>query len=246
MKTFKKTVRTIVYVLMILILIIAAILAIAMFGRTEDGTPQMFGYTFTVVQTTSMKGTIEQYDLIVGKVLTDDMELKLEDIVTYKSQIDGVPCTKTHRITKLITDQGSMVQYETWGDNREDCPTPDESYRVRSDIVSIYRFTIPVAGKVIQTLKSKWGFIFGVVVPIVAFIVWEIVDAVRIAGKIKSENAVVDAVDGTSDDVKDAIIKEFLAKQAAEKAAAEAANAEAAEAKAEDKPEAPAADDKKE
>jgi len=233
MKRFKKIGQIIVYTLIVLVFVIAVLFVIAMTGKKENGTPQAFGYTFVVVQTNSMSGTIEVNDLIVGKVVDPETtEIKLDDIVTYKAQIQGVATTKTHRVTKIVTDNGSMTEYETWGDNREVCPVPDESYRTINDIVSVYQFTIPVAGSVLTFLKTKIGFFLGVALPLLVFIVWEIVDAVKIVNKVKGEQAVAVAVDGTSEDVKDAIIKEYLAKQAAEKAAAEAA----AEAKAEEKP----------
>jgi len=224
MKSLKKALSIVLYVLIILVFLVAVVFVMAAINQSKTGVSGAFGYTFDVVQTKSMEPGIMVGDIVVGKAVdVDTTEIKVDDIVTYNTTIQGVESTITHRVYEIEYD-GSMYLYKTWGDNREVAPVPDDGERNIYDIVSFYRegeigFVIPKLGLAIDFLKTPLGFIICVVLPLLAFIVWEVIDLVKIYNRVKKESFVAEAATGASDDVKDAIIREYLAKQAAEAAA---------------------------
>lgn len=220
MKTFKRVLQIVLYVLIILVFLVAVVFVIAAMNQSKTGISGAFGYTFDVVESPSMAGTIEVGDIVIGKAVDVDKTVINEgDIVTYKTQIQGIATTITHRVSRVVTDNGSLIEYETWGDNREACPVPDKSYRTIYDIVSVYSFRIPKVGLFLNFIKTIWGFLLCIVLPLLAFIVWEVFDLVKIYNRVKKDTLIADALNEASDDVKDAIIREYLAKLEAEEAA---------------------------
>jgi len=96
-----------------------------------------------------------------------------------------------------------------------------------SDIQAIYVGHIGGVGAVIDFIKKPVGFVLVLVLPMLAFIGYQIYKLVVIYMAAKKEEILEEAKAGVSDEAKDAIIKEYLAKMQAEQAAAEQSDKDA-------------------
>jgi signal peptidase len=224
MKVLKKIGSVVIDVLIVIVFIISLLVVIASItAKRENGQANVFGYTANSVQTDSMKGTINEGDLIISKVVTSenkaDFDLKEGDIVSFYTEIKkGTKILITHRIYE-VRQAGNTRIITTWGDNRESAPIPDDPITM-SDVQSVYLFRIPLVGHFIDFLRTPLGFIICLVVPLLAFICWQAYKLIILFFKSKqaelaeeAENLKNSAKTEISDEEKNAIIAEYLAKQ---------------------------------
>ena len=224
MKVLKKIGSVVIDVLIVIVFIISLLVVIASItAKRENGQANVFGYTANSVQTDSMKGTINEGDLIISKVVTSknkaDFDLKEGDIVSFYTEIKkGTKILITHRIYE-VRQAGNTTVITTWGDNRESAPAPDDPITM-SDVQSVYMFKIPLVGHFIDFLRTPLGFIICLVVPLLAFISWQAYKLIILFFKSKqaeleeeAENLKNAAKTEISEEEKNAIIAEYLAKQ---------------------------------
>lgn len=118
---------------------------------------RVFGYSFLVVETGSMSGTIEEGDLVI---ITKAEEYKVGDIITFLPEGDKIPTT--HRIVRIVGDN-----FFTRGDangNAED-PRPVTYENILGKVVS----TVPKVGLFFRWFATDFGWIYFVgIVAIVA------------------------------------------------------------------------------
>ncbi len=108
----------------------------------------VYGYSFLVVETGSMSGTIEEGDLIVVSG-TDDY--KVGDIITFMPEGDKIPTT--HRIIRI-----DGQNYYTRGDangNAED-PRPVTKDNILGEVVNV----IPGVGLFFRWFAQDFGWIY--------------------------------------------------------------------------------------
>ena len=226
MDSLKKIGSIIVDVLIVIVFIISLLVVIASItAKRENGQANVFGYTANSVQTDSMKGSINEGDLIISKVVTSDnkneFNLKEGDVVSFYNELDnGTNILITHRIYN-IREAGNTRVYTTWGDNRESAPAPDAPITM-SDIESVYLFRIPLMGHFIDFLRTPLGFIICLVIPLLTFIGWQAYKLIVLFFKSKqaeldeqAENMKNNNKAEISEEEKNAIIAEYLAKQKA-------------------------------
>lgn len=100
--------------------VLLAVLAIAVTAKVNGQTPTILGYQLYVVQSGSMKPTLDIGSLILSRVPGDAAQLQKGDIITFVD--DGM--TITHRIVS-VESNASGILYHTKGDNPENAPDPD-------------------------------------------------------------------------------------------------------------------------
>jgi signal peptidase len=215
--TLKRIGSAVLDVLIIFIFIISILVVIAgMSARGADGQANVFGYVAFSVQTDSMEPTINTGDLIIGKIPNSAHSLPEGAIVSFREKIGNQMVVNTHRIYKT-DDSGSITKYTTWGDNRESCPAPDATPKTENEIISVYQFRIPLVGAFIDFIREPLGFILVLVIPMLAFIAWQVYKLIDIYLKNKKmqmqEEIKNESKADISDEEKDAIIREYLAKQ---------------------------------
>ncbi len=199
-------------VLMSIIISISSITA-----KANNGVPDLFGYSPFSVRTDSMAPTLSKGDYILVEECEPET-LKVGDVVTYFTFIDGARVVNTHRIVDVIED-GSLVQYQTQGDNKETNPEPDPVLLAPGDVIGIYTDKrIPQMGAVIDYLSTQIGFFLVILLPVLLFTLYQIYNLVKIILHNQKVDMINAANEATSDEVKDAIIKEYLAKQKIEEA----------------------------
>ena len=219
----KKIGSVVLDVLIILVFIVSTLVVIAsVTAKRTGGQPSIMGYVFSSVQTDSMQGTINQGDFIVGKLVDESTEIKVGDIISYREYYNGKEITITHRVVEIFDEHTSNPGYITQGDNEK---YPDEIFKTRKTVQSIYKFRIPFLGKLIDFLKTPLGFIICLVVPLLAFIAWQAYKLILLI--FKSKQAELEEQAGNlkntqntkselTEEEKNAIIAEYLAKQKAQ------------------------------
>lgn len=199
-------------VLMSIIISISSITA-----KANNGVPDLFGYSPFSVRTDSMAPTLSKGDYILVEECEAET-LKVGDVVTYFTFIDGARVVNTHRIVDVIND-GTLVQYQTQGDNKETNPEPDPVLLAPGDVIGIYTDKrIPKMGAVIDYLSTQIGFFLVILLPVLLFTLYQIYNLVKIILHNQKVDMINAANEATSDEVKEAIIQEYLAKQKIEEA----------------------------
>ena len=197
-------------ILIIIVILFAAVVSIMSYNaKKNDNIPSIFGYTTFSIQTDSMQGTINEGDLIFGKLVDEDTVLEEDVIISFHTvDKDGNYFINTHKIIEVIENDG-FVTYRTQGDNEE---YPDERKVSPGDIISVYTgFRLPLLGYIITFLSGKVGFFVCIVLPVLLYTIWQVYKLIVIIMKNQKEKILEEAQ--TSDEVKQAIINEYLAKQ---------------------------------
>lgn len=172
-----KVVSTIINVILV-IAIVLAILAtyISYVSTSGSGVPSILGFRVFSIQTDSMYDTLLPGDLIIDTAVREPEELQKEDIITYWTVIDGERVLNTHRIVEIYDANGYLV-FATKGDNNK---TVDTLTVHEAEVVGKYSFRIPSLGKVFDYLQTSTGFLIVVVIPVVIFLIYQLIQFFRV------------------------------------------------------------------
>ena len=237
MEVLKKILNIVIDIFIVLVVIISAIIAIISLTARDSGVANIFGYVPFSVQSNSMSPVFEAGDLIVGKKVEDNQKYKVGDIITFWTTIqddngNDVSVLNTHRIVKLQDrfNTGTIV-YETKGDNND---IQDKNYVIHSAIVSVWSqegkddgIRVQKLGSVLDFLRKPTGFFLAVVLPMIAFFIYELVRFItnfKNYNKEKQKEAALQAAkelmggsssdsSGLSEEQKAQAILEYLEKQ---------------------------------
>lgn len=151
--------------------------------------PSVFGITPLVVLSGSMSGEAEDHieigDLIfAGRI--EAAELKEGDVISFMD--NGV--VVTHRIVDINTDENGKLLFTTKGDanNAEDLRPVSED-----NLVGIYKSRIGKVGNFALFLQTPLGMVLFVVVPLLAFIIYDILRRRHYAAKEDKRTAELEA-----------------------------------------------------
>lgn len=212
----KKVLKIVVNVLAWVILILAFLVTIMVFTSTNNkGIPNILGIMPMTVQSQSMEPTFKKGDMILVKQV-DLYDLKVDDVITFNTVIQGQRVQNTHRIVEVIEDGGTK-SFVTKGDNN---PVNDESLVYASDIVG--RWTgkkVGGLGKALDFLRTKTGFFVCIVIPMAIFFLFELYKFIMVIIETKKQS--VPEID--EEEIKRKAIEEYLAKEKAAKEASEGA-----------------------
>ena len=206
MKVVKSIFKILADIVILLIFVASILVIIASITQKKNGIPNFLGYTSSIVQTDSMAGTIEAGDIIVSKMTDADTVINVDDIVTFSQIVDGTQITITHRVIGEYEVDG-IKYYQTQGDNEI---AADEKGHPKGDIVSTYCFRVPYAGKVIEFVKKPLGFVLCLVIPMSLFIIYQAYNLIKLYIESKKLQLAEGTPEGATDDMKEAIIKEYL------------------------------------
>ena len=170
-----KILNVVINVVLIISIIFAAICTYVSFVNTSgNGVPGIFGLRLMSIQTPSMKPTINDGDLVISTQVDPD-DLRVNDIITYWTVINGERVLNTHRIVNIYDGDGFLI-FETKGDANT---SADPLTVHEKEIVGVYRFHIPGVGKVFDYLKTGTGFFVVVVIPVFIFFIYHLVQFFR-------------------------------------------------------------------
>lgn len=141
--------------------------------------PSVLGVTPLVVLSGSMSGTqaghIETGDLIfVGPA--DPDQLTVGDVIAYMSGGGTV----THRITAISTNADGALQFTTKGDANN---TEDTDPVTEDQLVGVYLGRLPKVGDFALFLQQPLGMLLFIGVPLLAFILYDILRRQRYANR---------------------------------------------------------------
>ena len=164
-------------ILVIAILIAACCTYVSYVSTSGNGVPSVFGIRIFSIQTESMYPTLKPGDLIFDTGVKDATKLKVDDIITYWTVIDGERVLNTHRINQIY-DGGEYLIFETKGDNN----TVEDSLTVhQSEIVGQYNGSkIGGMGKVFDFLQTPKGFLIVIVIPVAIFFLFHLIQFFRV------------------------------------------------------------------
>lgn len=154
-----------------------------------DKPPSVLGITPMVVQSGSMSGDapdhIEVGDLIfTGKA--DIEKLKEGDIISFMEDSIVV----THRIIAIETAEDGSRSFTTKGDANN---TEDSEPVTAENLVGIYKGRIPKLGDFAMFLQKPLGMMLFIGVPLLAFIIYDIVRRQHSASKDNKKAAAMEA-----------------------------------------------------
>ena len=176
-KDTKKIVNNIVNVILVIAIILAAISTYISFVSTSgNGVPSIFGVSVLSIQTDSMYPTLKMGDLIIDTTVRDASKLRPGDIITFWTNIEGNRVLNTHRISQVY-QFGDNLKFMTSGD-RDGTLDPIDVHE--SEIVGKYQFRIPGVGKVVDYLQTKVGFFILVIIPVLIFFIFHLVQFFRV------------------------------------------------------------------
>ena len=159
---------------------------------SPDRPPSVFSITPMVVLSGSMSGDAEDHievgDLIfVGKA--EPKELKVGDVITYMESSKSTTVV-THRIIEVQTAEDGGIQWRVKGDANN---APDEKPVHEDNLVGIYLFRIPKVGDFALFLQKPLGMVIFIGIPLLAFVIYDIIRRQKYANKEKQNNAELEA-----------------------------------------------------
>lgn len=150
-----------------------------------DAPPSVLGVTPLVVLSGSMSGDapghIEVGDLIlVGKA--NVQELKEGDIISFMQN----KVTVTHRIVGIETGADGKLRFTTKGDANN----AEDQIKVHEDfVIGEYKSRIPGVGNFAIFLQTPLGMLLFIGVPLLAFIVYDIIRRQRFMNRERERKA---------------------------------------------------------
>ena len=173
----KKIMNTIVNAVLVVAIALAAVCTYVSYVSTSgNGVPSIFGIRIFSIQTESMYPTLLPGDLIFDTGVKDASELRKDDIITYWTVINGERVLNTHRINEVY-DGGGYLIFSTKGDNN----TSADALTVHeSEVVGKYSFRVKGLGKVFDYLQTSTGFLIVVVIPVMLFFLFHLVQFFRV------------------------------------------------------------------
>lgn len=141
----------------------------AISSRQNQGIPAIGQYIPVSIKSESMKGIFDQGDLILVKKYEPSRKLEIGDIITYYTIIKGRRVLNTHQIHSIDYDEDGRRVYMTKGVNNL---AVDEMIVKESDIIGTYQMRIPLVGRFITFLQTRFGFFICILFPLgIAFLV---------------------------------------------------------------------------
>lgn len=182
-----------VLLLIIAILLIYCVIASYRYSKKGRGYEPLFSL-YTIVSP-SMEPNIKVYDVIIDLPVRDFRTVKVNDIITFKSESNiSKGMTVTHRVTD-IKKVGGKYYYTTKGDNNK---SVDSSLVSQDNVLGKVKYRIPQLGRIQYFLASRGGWLVVIFIPAVIIL---ITDAVKLIRMLKI-NKKVSELDDISEEEK--------------------------------------------
>lgn len=214
-KKVKRTLNVIVDVFLVLFLLFAAFTLIFALSQRSGKVSQIFGYTVRSVQSDSMARYDESGDLVEGAFCRGDIIIckmaeggpyDVGDVVMFSMPVNLYPdgsyheCSEneeaatqifvTHRIVG-IEMVGENYRYRTQGLSN---PAADLNLKRDSQILAVYaNIRIPLVGNVMDFLQTQGGFFLCIILPLLAFVLFQAYRVVNNVILYNREKAILEA-----------------------------------------------------
>lgn len=179
-KTFLKKILSFLGGVIIAIEMVA--IAFLLIVKISGGVPSFFGYNMYVIVSPSMSPVLEVGDVIISKEYTEG-QLSVGDTVQYVGKYgDAKGKIITHQIIGVSGEGSDAVVITKGVANAE----PDPPIHA-SDVIAVMQYKTHVIDKIYRAISTTAGFICLVLLPMMAMIVYEIVDLAKELHKEKEE-----------------------------------------------------------
>ena len=239
-KKVKRTLNIVVDVLLVLFLLFAAFILIFALSQRSGKVSQLFGYTVRSVQSDSMERYDANGDLVEGAFCKGDLIIceiaeggpyDVGDVVMFNMPINLYPDGSYHECdvtgeydTKIFVTHkivgiemlGENYRYRTQGLRN---PAVDLNLKWDHDIQAVYTGTrIPFLGSVMDFLQTKGGFFLCIILPMLAFVLFQAYRVVNNVILYNREKALKEATEAAevartadlTEDEKRRIAEEYL------------------------------------
>ena len=173
----KKIFKTILNVFLVFVMVSAFVVTVLTLTSKKDGIPNIFGYSPFSILTPSMEPTLKVGDIAICKVKDQNTKIAENDIIAYKTTIQGNKVIVTHRISKITKlDDGTEI-ITTKGDNND---VEDSNTITIDDVVAVYdnkKFIL--LGYVLEFIRNKWVFLFLVILPLAVMFIMEFAGLIK-------------------------------------------------------------------
>ena len=151
-------------------------------ARNPNYEPKIRLYT---IVSGSMEPNIRVYDVILDTTVTKPEQIKIGDVITFKSTSNiSNGLIVTHRVVDIRNVNGKP-EYVTKGDYN---PTPDGDTAKFDNIIGKVRMRFPQLGRLQFFLAKKIGWLVVVVLPALGVIIYDIIKLIKLV-KIKDEGS---------------------------------------------------------
>lgn len=220
----KRILNIVINVILVIAIILAALCTYVSFVSTSgSGVPSIFGIRPFTVQSDSMYPDLHPGDLIIDTAVKDASELRVGDIITYWTVINGERALNTHKIVAIYTG-GEYLFFETKGIKNQ---IADPITVHESEIVGKFSFRIPGVGKVLDYLQTPTGFLIVIVLPVLLFFIFHLVQFFRVLFEYQNVKMLIkyEQERGRTEDLIESQIKDEKEKEELRKAALESERA---------------------
>lgn len=186
----RKIVNTICIILCVILsmMLISNLTIIIKGWLSPERPPEVLGITPMIVLSGSMSGTqeghIEVGDMIFIDKATPE-EVKIGDVISF---MEGKTVV-THRVIDIIERDGH-TSFKTKGDANN---TEDEGAVRGEELIGIYKTRIPKLGDIALFLQTPTGMLVFVGLPLLLFIVYDVLRRQRQAKKENEKTAKLEA-----------------------------------------------------
>lgn len=145
----------------------------------EQNGKSVFGYKFLIVNSNSMSKTAKSVheevffnagDVIVIKTQKNNSSYSVGNVITYVSNSpESYGKTVTHKIREVVSNNGSVIGYVTYGINTG---ASDTAIVPLDNILGIYVNKIPKLGNFLGIFKTTGGYFLLVLIPSIILIVF--------------------------------------------------------------------------
>ena len=169
------TVVTNIISTVVLVLAIVICLYVVLTTKADIGVPNIGGYSFLSVQSSSMTPTFNEGDFIVIKRYKNDGRHKYSegDVITFVTTNEGATIVNSHRVVK-VNEDGT---YTTKGDAEEKEDKKPVKYK---KILGVYTGTrVPKLGKFFDYAQTPTGVLLMIILPAALIVIWQILNFLR-------------------------------------------------------------------
>ena len=137
-------------------------------------------FSIYTIATGSMVPNINVYDAVINMRVEDPSDLKVGDVITFRSSSSLTPnMTITHRIKAISEDEETgEICFITKGDAN---PVEDDSCTKHSNIIGKVIIRIPGLGHIQRFLASGFGWLLCILIPALVIIARDIMKLTRLA-----------------------------------------------------------------
>ena len=167
------------FIILLLIAIFLIYYYIANRIYVSKGTGYEPKFSIYTIATGSMTPNINQFDAVINMRIDDPNDLKVGDVITFRSSSPTtVAMTITHRIKAITEDSEGNVCFVTKGDAN---PIEDESCAKYENVIGKVIIRIPGLGHIQRFLASGVGWLLFILIPALVIIGRDIMRITRLS-----------------------------------------------------------------